>query len=93
MVPRAFVLMVFVLMCYSLFVQGVALEGRPYARRLEWLRVGLTLALALVTYLMWPVLLFNIALGLAGYAALSALAFAFEAYNHDNDRNAARAFG
>jgi alkylglycerol monooxygenase len=92
-VPRAFVLMVFVWMCYSLFVQGAALEGRTYARRLEWLRVGLTLALALVTYLLWPVLLFNIAVALAGYAALSALAFAFEAFKHDNDRNPARAFG
>jgi alkylglycerol monooxygenase len=90
--PRAFVLTVFVWMCYSLFVQGAALEGRPYARRLEWLRVGLTLAFALVTYLLWPVLLLNIAVALAGYAAISALAFAFEAYKHDNDRNAARAF-
>jgi acetyl esterase/lipase len=67
-------------------------EGRAYARRLEWLRVGLTLAFALVTYLLWPVLLFNIAVALAGYAAISALAFAFEAFRHDNDRNAARAF-
>ena len=90
--PRAFVLTVFVWMCYSLFVQGAALEGRAYARRLEWLRVGLTLAFALVTYLLWPVLLLNIAVALAGYAAISALAFAFEAFKHDNDRNAARAF-
>ena len=28
--PRAFVLLVFVWMCYSLFVQGAALEGRAY---------------------------------------------------------------
>jgi alkylglycerol monooxygenase len=91
--PRAFVLLLFVLMCFSLFVQGTALEGRAYARRLEWLRVGSTLALALATYLLWPQALTNAAYALAGYAALSALAFAFEAYNHDNDRDAARAFG
>ena len=91
--PRTFVLLVFVLMCFSLFVQGAALEGRVYARKLEWLRVSATLALALTAYLLWPQTLTTAAIGLAGYAALSALAFAFEAYKHDNDRNAARAFG
>jgi len=90
--PRAFVLLMFAWMCFSLFVQGVALEGRAYARRLEWLRVGVTLALALGSYLMWPALA-KVAFAIAGYAVLSALAFAFEAQKHDNDRNAARAFG
>ena len=52
-----------------------------------------TLALALATYLLWPQALTSAAIALAGYAAISALAFAFEAYKHDNDRNAARAFG
>jgi alkylglycerol monooxygenase len=91
--PRAFVLLMFGLMCFSLFVQGVALEGRDYARKLEWLRVGVTLALALATYLIWPQALATVALAIAGYAMLSALAFVIEAHKHDNDRNAARAFG
>ncbi len=91
--PRAFVLMIFFWMCFSMFVQGAALEGRAYARKLEWLRFGITLALALVTYLLWPQALATAAFFIAGYAALSALAFAFEAHKHDNDRNAAGAFG
>ncbi|MGH8239309.1 MAG: hypothetical protein ACREXP_20135 [Steroidobacteraceae bacterium] len=91
--PRAFVLLVFGWMCFSLFVQGAALEGRADARRLEWLRVGVTLALAVVTYLTWPQALANVALVIAGYAAVSAVAFVFGTHNHDNDRNAARAFG
>jgi alkylglycerol monooxygenase len=91
--PRAFVLLVFAWVCFSMFVQGAALEGRAFARRLEWLRVGSTLALALVTYLTWPQSLANVALAIAGYAAVSALAFVIEAHKHDNDRNAARAFG
>jgi hypothetical protein len=76
--PRAFVLLVFGWMCFSLFVQGAALEGRAYGRKLEWLRVGITLALALATYLSWPQAMASIALALAGYAAVSALAFALE---------------
>lgn len=91
--PRAFVLLVFAWMCYSLFVQGAALEGRGYARRLEWLRVGITLVLAAVAYVVWPQALTTIALALAGYAAISAVAFVLEAKKHDNDRNAAGAFG
>lgn len=91
--PRAFVLLVFAWMCYSLFVQGAALEGRGYARRLEWLRVGITLVLAAVAYVVWPQALTTISLALAGYAAVSALAFVLGAQKHDNDRNAARAFG
>jgi alkylglycerol monooxygenase len=91
--PRAFVLLMFGLMCFSLFVQGAALEGREYARRLEWVRVGVTLSLALATYLIWPQSLATVALAIGGYAILSALAFVIEAHKHDNDRNAARAFG
>ena len=76
--PRAFVLLVFAWMCFSLFVQGAALEGRAYARRLEWLRVGITLGLAAVAYFAWPQALTTIALAIAGYAAVSAAAFALE---------------
>jgi len=91
--PREFVLLVFVWVCYSLFVQGAALEGRLYARKLEWLRVGAAFALAFVTYLMWPQALAGVALALAGYAAVSAVAFVLGTYSHDNDRNPAGALG
>jgi hypothetical protein len=91
--PRPFVLLMFGVMCFSLFVQGAALEGRAFARKLEWLRVGITLLLALATYVLWPQALTSVALAIAAYAAISALAFAFEAFRHDDDRNAARAFG
>ena len=76
--PRAFVLLVFGWMCFSLFVQGAALESRAYARKLEWLRVGSTLALALATYLVWPQALTTVALAIAGYAVVSASVFAVE---------------
>ena len=76
--PRAFVLLVFAWMCFSLFVQGAALESRAYARKLEWLRVAITLALALITYLAWPQALVTIALAIAGYAILSGVVFALE---------------
>lgn len=91
--PRAFVLLVFAWMCYSLFVQGAALEGRPFARRLEWLRVAITLALALVTYLLWSQALAGIAVAIAGYAVVCAIAFVLGTYNHDNDRDPAGALG
>jgi sterol desaturase/sphingolipid hydroxylase (fatty acid hydroxylase superfamily) len=91
--PRAFVLLVFVWMCYSLFVQGAALEGRAYARKLEWLRVGLTFVLAATSYLVWPQALATAALAIAVYAALSGVAFVLGTYNHDDDRNPAGAFG
>jgi alkylglycerol monooxygenase len=91
--PRAFVLLVFAWMCFSLFVQGAALEGRTFARRLEWVRVAATLALALAVYLLWPQALASVALVIAGYAALSGVAFVLGTYNHDNDRNPAGAFG
>jgi hypothetical protein len=74
-------------------VQGSALEGRAYARKLEWLRVGLTLMLAATAYLVWPQALTTAAFGIAGYAVVSGVAFVLGTYNHDNDRNPAGAFG
>jgi hypothetical protein len=65
-------------MCYSLFVQGAQLEGREYARRLEWLRVALTAALAAVAYLLWPAALTAIAAVLGVYAIVSGLALGLE---------------
>jgi alkylglycerol monooxygenase len=76
--PRAFVLLVFGWMCYSLFVQGAQLEGREYAKRLEWLRVALTAGLAAGAYLVWPAELSELAVVLAVYAAASGLAFGIE---------------
>ena len=70
-----------------------ALEGSAYARKLEWLRVGFTFVLAATAYLVWPQVLTTAALGIAGYAVISGVAFVFGTYNHDNDRNPAGAFG
>jgi hypothetical protein len=56
---------------FSMVVQGAWLEGRPYARRLEWGRLIATLAFAGAVYAMWPGSLQDIAIALASYAALS----------------------
>ena len=52
-------------------MQGAALEGRAYAQT-RWLRFGITLAIALATYLLWSQALTSVALALAIYAVLSA---------------------
>lgn len=71
--PRVFVLGAFVLMCFSLFVQGAWLEGRPAARWLEWLRIAAAFALAMLTFFAWPTHA-SVALALASYASLSTVA-------------------
>lgn len=69
--PRAFVLLAFAWFCFSLFVQGLWLEGRRYARQLEWLRLGLTVAFGLAAHLLWRELSMQLILAVAGYALLS----------------------
>ena len=76
--PRAFVLLAFAWMCFSLFVQGAQLEGRGYARRLEWVRVALTAVLTAVSFSIWPNALLGIAYVLAVYTVASGLAFGIE---------------
>jgi alkylglycerol monooxygenase len=69
--PRTFVLLLLGWIAFSMVVQGAWLEGRPYARRLEWGRLIATLAFAGAVYAMWPGSLQDIAIALASYAALS----------------------
>jgi sterol desaturase/sphingolipid hydroxylase (fatty acid hydroxylase superfamily) len=52
--PRAFTLLVFAWLCLGFCVQGATLEGRATSQRLEWLRIGLAAAVALVAYWVWP---------------------------------------
>lgn len=75
--PRAFVLAAFVWMCFTLYVQGAWLEGRGYARWLEWIRIAAAFALALAALLIWPSFA-NVALAIASYAALSTVVVAVE---------------
>lgn len=76
--PREFVLAGFVWICFSLYVQGVWLEGRSYARRLEWLRIAGGSALAAAMQWLWPETLSEAALVLGGYSIASALAVSIE---------------
>jgi alkylglycerol monooxygenase len=76
--PRTFVLLLFGWMCFSLFVQGVWLEGRAFARKLECVRIALTLVLAIVAALEWPGSLLQIAFVLAAYSVASAAAMGVE---------------
>ncbi|HEX7045239.1 MAG TPA: sterol desaturase family protein [Burkholderiales bacterium] len=76
--PRAFVLAAFVWVCFSLYVQGAWLEGRGYARRLEWLRVATGAALALAMQWLWSDALGTAALILGAYGVASALVVGIE---------------
>jgi alkylglycerol monooxygenase len=75
--PRVFVLLLFAWFLFSFFVQGVWLEGRAYAARLDWLRIGITLGLAYGAYVVWPSTR-PATVALAGYALLSAVGVAIE---------------
>ena len=76
--PRAFVLLTFAWFCYSLFVLGAWLEGRDLARRLEWLRVGLTSVLGMAGYLLWPQQLTLVAVAMTLYSVVSGVALFVE---------------
>lgn len=76
--PTAFVLSAFVWICFSLYVQGVWLEGRQYAGRLEWLRIATGLVLAMALQAFWPKTLSVAALILGSYSIASAFAVALE---------------
>jgi alkylglycerol monooxygenase len=69
--PRTLVLLLLGWIAFSMVVQGAWLEGRPYARRLEWVRLITTLGFACAVYALWPSALQDVAIALAGYAVLS----------------------
>lgn len=70
--PRVLVGLIFAWVCFCFYVQGAWLEGREYAPRLEWLRIALTLSIALLAYLAWPDSASTVALGLATYGVCCA---------------------
>ena len=76
--PPAFVLLAFVWICFSLYVQGTWLEGRAYAKPLEWARIAIGVALAVTMESLWPDTLGMPALVLGGYIVASALAVAIK---------------
>ncbi len=59
--PRSLVLMVFVVILVSILVQGFWLEARRYAYLLEWSRLIGLLLLSIVSPLIWPGLVFELA--------------------------------
>lgn len=85
--PRALVLAAFIWLCFSLFVQGAWLEGRPTARWLEWLRIAATSAFAMLAFFVWPPHA-GVALGLASYASLSTTAVVLDQLLSSDRRNA-----
>jgi sterol desaturase/sphingolipid hydroxylase (fatty acid hydroxylase superfamily) len=70
--PRAFVLLAFAWLCFSFYVQGAWLEGRTYARALEWVRIGAALVLGAVAYVLSRESLADTAVIFAGYAVVCA---------------------
>jgi sterol desaturase/sphingolipid hydroxylase (fatty acid hydroxylase superfamily) len=70
--PRSFVLISFVWIVFSFYVQGTWLEGRTNSLRLEWVRIAAAVVLAVAVLQFWslPALTAPI---LAGYAVVSGL--------------------
>jgi len=69
--PRLTVLALLGWLCFSMFVQGIWLEGRPAARRLEWLRLAGAVVLAALVFYATPAVLLSMLL--LAYAASSAV--------------------
>ncbi|TNF81449.1 MAG: sterol desaturase family protein [Gammaproteobacteria bacterium] len=79
---REMVLTSAALLAYGFYVQGTWLEGRAYARVLEWLRLAATLSLAWYgaqIAFSWNT---GIAVWLSGYAAVSATGLLWAALTH-----------
>jgi len=87
--PRAFTLAMFVWICFAFYSQGVWLEGRPYAQRLEWMRLASAALLSGLTYLLWPSLS-TFAYVLAAYAAVSGVIVLFAVSTTSSSRREAR---
>jgi alkylglycerol monooxygenase len=80
--PTAFVFTAVLWIGFSLYVQGAWLEGRRYARGLEWLRIASGGALAFAIHHLWSEALGVAALVLAGYLLASVAAIAIERLGH-----------
>ena len=79
--PRLFVLSMFVWLCFSLYVLGVWLEGKPQSRWLEWLRIASAFTIAMTIFVVQPELA-TMALIVASYASLSTVVLALEQLSH-----------
>jgi alkylglycerol monooxygenase len=79
--PRSFVLVSFFWFCASLYVQGVWLEARRQGQILEWVRLGVTLTLALIGHQLWPRLESVLLLSIGIYAAVSAVTLLIERFS------------
>jgi hypothetical protein len=66
--PRAFVIAMFLWICFAFYVQGVWLEGRESAMRLEWWRIAGAVAVAGAGFVLWPHQLDDIAKVMLVYA-------------------------
>lgn len=76
--PVGFLLSTFVWICFSLYVQGAWLEGRSYARRLEWLRIAVGILLAAAMQGLWFETVAQMVPILGAYLVVSALAISVE---------------
>lgn len=70
------------LLAFGFYVQGTWLEGRPYARHLEWLRLAGVGALAWYGALVAGSWATDVAGWLSGYAAISAICLLWAAIQH-----------
>jgi len=74
--PRSFVMSAFIWIVFSLFVQGVWLEGRATSSRLEWVRIGSLVVAALALNTLWPTLSISLTTVLGGYGLVCSIALA-----------------
>jgi len=75
--PRVTTLALFAWICFAFYVQGVYLEVSANARKLEWLRLGLTVLLAGAIAWRWPDWA-SVASALLLYSAASAIVLLIE---------------
>jgi alkylglycerol monooxygenase len=76
--PKSFTLILFGWIVFSLYVQGLWLEGRAVATRLEWVRLIFAASIAFALQVLWPATLPVVAAVLGGYAVLSAVVLAIK---------------
>jgi sterol desaturase/sphingolipid hydroxylase (fatty acid hydroxylase superfamily) len=85
--PRAFVLTAFFWICFAFYAEGVVLEARASARRLEWLRLAATLVFAALSGWFGGDQLRQPSLALGLYAAVCALVLTLQSMFGTHSRN------
>ena len=79
--PHSFSVVAFLWFCASFYIQGAWLEGMPRARALEWLRLAVTLGLALIGHTLWPQVPQTLVVIVCTYCGLSALTLLIEQFS------------